>query len=404
MAFSPTQPSIGFILVFLSFFVWGAHPILRRLVKHCDGAGFAFWQFVGEGFFMFFLLILFGSMVSNSGSNDEWVTTTSAFVDIGNSASYPKVWSILIGGFLVGSGDFILPIIMQYIPASIAFPIVCGSCLFLGTLFNFFIVGSNQPVLLFLGLFASFFGVLFLAKGQSYDINNNRNKMKSEKENVEEKNNSDKTIINLEIDNTTTPNNNNNKININMVEEKKEEEKPISLFWVILTLLLGINNSTWSPLATFGQTGENAIVSPYSAFFFLIIGRVFAQFTSHTLYNLIIYHYYYKNKDKQSLQQKSNNLDYSFKTAMKMSKHDRFVAIFEGIFICLGYFAYFLSSIILNKAAAFAITNSAPLFTLILGILFLRELDNYSKVAKILIAVAIGFYVSGILFLTLSSL
>ena len=173
MAFSPTQPSIGFILVFLSFFVWGAHPILRRLVKHCDGAGFAFWQFVGEGFFMFFLLILFGSMVSNSGSNDEWVTTTSAFVDIGNSASYPKVWSILIGGFLVGSGDFILPIIMQYIPASIAFPIVCGSCLFLGTLFNFFIVGSNQPVLLFLGLFASFFGVLFLAKGQSYDINNN---------------------------------------------------------------------------------------------------------------------------------------------------------------------------------------------------------------------------------------
>ena len=189
-----------------------------------------------------------------------------------------------------------------------------------------------------------------------------------------------------------------------MVEEKKEEENPISLFWVILTLLLGINNSTWSPLATLGQTGENAIVSPYSAFFFLIIGRVFAQFTSHTLYNLIIYHYYYKNKDKQSLQQKSNNLDYSFKTAMKMSKHDRFVAIFEGIFICLGYFAYFLSSIILNKAAAFAITNSAPLFTLILGILFLRELDNYSKVAKILIAVAIGFYVSGILFLTLSSL
>ena len=404
MAFSPTQPSIGFILVFLSFFVWGAHPILRRLVKHCDGAGFAFWQFVGEGFFMFFLLILFGSMVSNSGSNDEWVTTTSAFVDIGNSASYPKVWSILIGGFLVGSGDFILPIIMQYIPASIAFPIVCGSCLFLGTLFNFFIVGSNHTVLLFLGLFASFFGVLFLAKGQSYDINNNRNKMKSEKENVEEKNNSDKTIINLEIDNTTTPNNNNNKININMVEEKKEEENPISLFWVILTLLLGINNSTWSPLATLGQTGENAIVSPYSAFFFLIIGRVFAQFTSHTLYNLIIYHYYYKNKDKQSLQQKSNNLDYSFKTAMKMSKHDRFVAIFEGIFICLGYFAYFLSSIILNKAAAFAITNSAPLFTLILGILFLRELDNYSKVAKILIAVAVGFYVSGILFLTLSSL
>ena len=399
MAFSPTQPSIGFILVFLSFFVWGAHPILRRLVKHCDGAGFAFWQFVGEGFFMFFLLILFGSMVSNSGSNDEWVTTTSAFVDIGNSASYPKVWSILIGGFLVGSGDFILPIIMQYIPASIAFPIVCGSCLFLGTLFNFFIVGSNQPVLLFLGLFASFFGVLFLAKGQSYDINNNRNKMKSEKENVEEKN---IEMVQIDNNNNTTTTNSINNNNINMVEEKKEEEeKPISLFWIILTLLLGINNSTWSPLATLGQTGENAIVSPYSAFFFLIIGRVFAQFTSHTLYNLIIYHYYYKNKDKQSLR---NNLDYSFKTAMKMSKHDRFVAILEGIFICLGYFAYFLSSIILNKAAAFAITNSAPLFTLILGILFLRELDNYSKVAKILIAVAIGFYVSGILFLTLSSL
>ena len=399
MAFSPTQPSIGFILVFLSFFVWGAHPILRRLVKHCDGAGFAFWQFVGECFFMFFLLILFGSMVSNSGSNDEWVTTTSAFVDIGNSASYPKVWSILIGGFLVGSGDFILPIIMQYIPASIAFPIVCGSCLFLGTLFNFFIVGSNQPVLLFLGLFASFFGVLFLAKGQSYDINNNRNKMKSEKENVEEKN---IEMVQIDNNNNTTTTNSINNNNINMVEEKKEEEeKPISLFWVILTLLLGINNSTWSPLATLGQTGENAIVSPYSAFFFLIIGRVFAQFTSHSIYNLIIYHYYYKNKDKQSLR---NNLDYSFKTAMKMSKHDRFVAILEGIFICLGYFAYFLSSIILNKAAAFAITNSAPLFTLILGILFLRELDNYSKVAKILIAVAIGFYVSGILFLTLSSL
>lgn len=399
MAFSPTQPSIGFILVFLSFFVWGAHPILRRLVKHCDGAGFAFWQFVGEGFFMFFLLILFGSMVSNSGSNNEWVTTTSAFVDIGNSASYPKVWSILIGGFLVGSGDFILPIIMQYIPASIAFPIVCGSCLFLGTLFNFFIVGSNQPVLLFLGLFASFFGVLFLAKGQSYDINNNRNKMKSEKENVEEKN---IEMVQIDNNNNTTTTNSINNNNINMVEEKKEEEeKPISLFWIILTLLLGINNSTWSPLATLGQTGENAIVSPYSAFFFLIIGRVFAQFTSHSIYNLIIYHYYYKNKDKQSLR---NNLDYSFKTAMKMSKHDRFVAILEGIFICLGYFAYFLSSIILNKAAAFAITNSAPLFTLILGILFLRELDNYSKVAKILIAVAIGFYVSGILFLTLSSL
>ena len=79
-------------------------------------------------------------------------------------------------------------------------------------------------------------------------------------------------------------------------------------------------------------------------FFFLIIGRVFAQFTSHSIYNLIIYHYYYKNKDKQSLR---NNLDYSFKTAMKMSKHDRFVAILEGIFICLGYF--FITRVVLYQ-------------------------------------------------------
>ena len=144
------------------------------------------------------------------------------------------------------------------------------------------------------------------------------------------------------IDNTTTlQTTTTTKSTLTWWRRRKKKKKPISLFWVILTLLLGINNSTWSPLATIGQTGENAIVSPYSAFFFLIIGRVFAQFTSHTSYNLIIYHYYYKNKDKQSLQQKSNNLDYSFKTAMKMSKHDRFVAIFEGIFICLGYFTIF---------------------------------------------------------------
>ena len=108
MAFSPTQPALGFVLVFLSFFVWGAHPILRRLVKECDGAGFAFWQCVGEGMFMFVLITVFGSMVSDSSGDNEWLTTTSAFVDINKSASYPKVWSFLAGGFLVGSGDFIL--------------------------------------------------------------------------------------------------------------------------------------------------------------------------------------------------------------------------------------------------------------------------------------------------------
>ena len=404
MAFSPKQPAIGFVLVFLSFFVWGAHPILRRLVKECDGAGFAFWQFVGEGVFMLFLLAFLGSMVSSNASNDKWVTTTSAFVDINNSASYSKVWSILAGGFLVGSGDFVLPITMQYIPASIAFPIVCGTCLFLGTLFNFFIVGNGKPAFLFIGLFASFFGVLFLAKGQSHDIHHNRNKTKTEQEKDDEFNdiNTTATINTVDmVEGGGKPVNCKEDESVDMVG-KKMEKQTISSFWVILILLLGVNNSTWSPLATLGQTGENAIVSPYAAFFFLIVGRIFAQFTSHAFYNLIIYRWNHKI-DNMSLQETSTKLDYSFKSALEMSKYDRFLAILEGIFICIGYFAYFLSSIVLNKAAAFAITNSAPLFTLTLGVLFLRELDNYSKVAKQLVAMAVTFYVSGILFLTLSS-
>ena len=366
MAFGPEDSAAGIGLVFLSFLFWGAHPICRRLAKDADGAAYALVCFLGECFFALVFCSVFGALTCPS-SNCSWLTTSVGWDEIATTLSTRgKILWIILGGSLVGCGDFFLPIVMSYVPATIAFPIVAGGCLSAGTFMNFLVVGNEKPFALFTGLFAAIFAVLAMAKGQSKRVDPKKVS----------------TVQGIEMTDLAPP-----------AEDdggNEEQSDRGGRKWVFLLVLMGLNNSLWSPLSSLGQSGEDGIGGPYAAYFALELGRVGIQPFIHVLYNGCC---------RKRLSKRS-----SIELAKELTRRDFLYAFMNGMLISVGYFFYFLSSVVVNKAAAFAISNCAPLVTVLLGVCVLREVDTYSSASKKLIALSILLYTAAIALLTFSSL
>jgi uncharacterized membrane protein len=374
MAFGPEDSAAGIGLVFVSFLFWGAHPICRRVAKEADGAAYALVCFLGECFFALVFCSVFGALTCPSSSSCSWLTTSVGWDEISTTLSARgKILWIILGGSLVGCGDFFLPIVMSYVPATIAFPIVAGGCLSAGTFMNFLIVGNAKPIALFTGLFAAIFAVLAMAKGQSKRVG-------------------PKTVSTVQgiIEMTDLTEKASPPTAAEDDGGNEEQSDRGGRKWVFLLVLMGLNNSLWSPLSSLGQSGEDGIGGPYAAYFALELGRVGIQPFIHVLYNGCC---------RKRLSKRS-----SIELAKELTRRDFLYAFLNGMLISVGYFFYFLSSVVVNKAAAFAISNCAPLVTVLLGVCVLREVDTYSSASKKLIALSILLYTAAIALLTFSSL
>jgi drug/metabolite transporter (DMT)-like permease len=71
------------------------------------------------------------------------------------------------------------------------------------------------------------------------------------------------------------------------------------------------------------------------------------------------------------------------------------VCIFYFIF-CLQIITYFMATVVISSAVAFAIFLSTPLVSIALGAFVLRELDDEPLRKKLLVAAIIGLYIVAI--------
>ena len=376
MVFAPVSTGAAVVCMFLSFAFWGAHPILRRIAPDVDGAAYSLLMFAGEGLWAIFLCTVLGELKAG-GSASTFLNSTSGWTEFTVALSNTKSIWILAGGAFVGAGDFVLPIVMSYIPASIAFPTVAGVCLMFGTVINVAIDGSEKPVFLYTGLFFALAGVVCLAYGQSKNVDateapDSGSMVTVEMVIVGEKHGQKVGVV-------TSP-----------LDAEKESTRGKTMQWILLLIIMGINNSAWGPLSTVGRSGSDGITDAYPAFMLLELGRVGIQVLTHLIYNGCSC---YKKLGRRG----------TFAMARAAKRRDVGIAFLNGAFVSMGYFCYFLSSSIVNKAAAFAVSNCSPLFTVFLGVCLLRELKNYTAEEKKIVAIAIVLYATAISFLTMAA-
>jgi hypothetical protein len=51
---------------------------------------------------------------------------------------------IMLGGAFVGFGDSICFTVLSYVPSSLAFPLIVGTCIVVGTTISYIVDGSNN--------------------------------------------------------------------------------------------------------------------------------------------------------------------------------------------------------------------------------------------------------------------
>lgn len=172
------------------------------------------------------------------------------------------------------------------------------------------------------------------------------------------------------------------------------ETKPNTRNWVYICVFAGALTGMWSPLSTLGTSGEGAVLNPYSALFLFQCGQtlgapIYLSYSS----------YLFKRNEK------SPSFEYP---------HILFLELFElptetvlyglacGGVVGFGFTMYFIASSVVSPAISFATAACCPLFTILLGILFGKQLSGASRLKTALLFGAVCFYIIAIVLIAAS--
>jgi hypothetical protein len=153
--------------------------------------------------------------------------------------------------------------------------------------------------------------------------------------------------------------------------------------WVVLLIGIGALNSSWGALSTVGRRN----VSVHSSYFLLVLGRIGVQPVGQTMMQLILF--------------KKSPL-HLFMKVLSLPRRDKFRAYGCGLLIGLGYYTYFIGSNVVNKSAAFAISNCSPLWTIVLGVCVQKDLLQYQTKAKVAVLASAALFILSVVVLSLS--
>eukprot|EP00040_Diaphanoeca_grandis_P005894 m.34992 g.34992 ORF g.34992 m.34992 type:complete len:433 (+) comp17065_c0_seq2:252-1550(+) len=153
--------------------------------------------------------------------------------------------------------------------------------------------------------------------------------------------------------------------------------------WMVVLLLLGLCNSSFGPMSTFGRepfTSRETICVFMNA-------RVFIQPFCHLFIYLCGY-------------TRPLLLRTAWETPMKL----KMCVFSSGLCLGGGYIMFFEGSQNLNKASSVAIGCSCALFTTVLGALILRDLREYTRMQKTAVFVSVFIFMGALVLLTLAAL
>eukprot|EP00602_Paraphysomonas_sp_CaronLab_P012634 CAMPEP_0185041652 /NCGR_PEP_ID=MMETSP1103-20130426/41231_1 /TAXON_ID=36769 /ORGANISM="Paraphysomonas bandaiensis, Strain Caron Lab Isolate" /LENGTH=358 /DNA_ID=CAMNT_0027581485 /DNA_START=120 /DNA_END=1193 /DNA_ORIENTATION=- len=301
----------------------------------------------------------------------------SEFISTGDSE---HIFSLILGGFVVGHGDFLILTACTRIPFSIAFPIHAGYGMVQGTLLNIIIEGFHGNLLLLSsGIFCALVAIVCMAVSDNY-AEDSTSRVSSHLS--YEKRTSFTSILSSEIqwdESVYSP-----LVECGSADESSSEERLTSKRfvnpWVYVCLLGGVCGGLWSPLTTLGRTGENSVDNPYMSLFLFMCGQSLSLPS-------VLYIYGFEMITRET-DCKPVTMDKFFISYYELPFRDRVFGTITGCIVNMGYMCYFISSEVIPSTESFAIAHCAPLVTIFIGVVLFRQLKNATFVQSALIASA----------------
>ena len=391
MAFAPRQPAPCYVLLFLCIAAWGSYAPLRRTSKSIAGSTFGTLAFLAELTWACTACFVGGSLGGDRGGgggggggdvfDGEADFFQRLYTDVAGDPNAAML--VVLGGALVGFGDSVSFTVLSYVPSSLAFPLVVGTCTAVGTTVSFFVDvdGSAKPALLFSGIVLLLPSVGLLSYAQSLPPKSTGSDKNSNAgtgadgagavaadggiaiELAERKNTADDESVPAISASpaTTTP----------------------RWKWIVLLIVIGTINAMWGPLSTVGRRR----CSVHSAYFLLSMGRIGIQPLSQSLTQLCVF-----RKSPWHLLCECWNTP----------RRDKLCAFACGLLIGIGYYTYFVGSNVVNKSASFAISNCSPLWTIFIGVCVQRDLKHYQRKAKVAVLASAVCFIIAVALLSLS--
>ena len=125
----------------------------------------------------------------------------------------------------------------------------------------------------------------------------------------------------------------------------------------------------------------------HSAYWLLSAGRIGVQPFSQSLMECLVF---------------GNTPCDLLRECYNVPRRDKYKALGCGWLIGVGYYTYFVGSNVVNKSASFAISNCSPLWTIVIGVVCQRDLQQYRPEARLAVLGSVVCFVVAVALLSLS--
>ena len=273
-------------------------------------------------------------------------------------------------GFVAANGDFLISIACVHIPFSVAFPIYAGVGLVEGSLLNLMIEGNQLHLSFYiLGLVFGIVAIICMSMSSFYPSHTNI--ARSVK--------------------TTNPKDEECRESYGSVTYQKTQPTKA---WVAVSLFAGLLTGLWSPLATIGATGKGRINNPYVLVFYFMCGQMLAL--------PIMTFYYGRFIIVRDTKGPPITLRTYFTLIYDLKARDKILSLSAGFIVGIGYSFYFIATVKLPSAIAFAIGACCPLVTISIGAILFCEFRSASLAKRLFVLSAAISFLGAISFLFLA--
>lgn len=385
LAATSTPIAMGMLVV--NMLCWGSWPAVRELCG-VPMPAFAFLNMLSQ---LITSLVFLGTIGSGH---------TAALLGLGNDDSAmehlqvlfakPLVDStgslaIMAGGFLLGHGDHLGSLAMQFIPASIAYPLYGGIAVCFGTLLNAAQVGfGTRPEYTLLGMAGIAVGLVCLAVGQDVGTRHAQETKAREvlvRAESEANSNSDSGTYALEIQSTGSSEAMKTDGKLGSSSSSLEASPQLSSrAAMLLCIFAGLTAACSSPLTTFAR--KAAEDDAYETAFLFALGHACA----------------YPSVAWMGTRIGGVSISRSFK---ELTPKRCLFGCMCGVMICSGWIMFFLASVPIPPSIALALTACNPLIAIANGFLT-GQFSSAPKKQLLLLACSSSCYFIAVMLLASS--
>lgn len=249
---------------------------------------------------------------------------------------------------------------------------------------NYIIDGSDKPYFLFGGTALALVAIVCLGWSSSKVVETTPSAVVTDKAIINMTAKNKESLMQAHSSSEDEEIGNFVKIKKTKVEEDEEKKKKSILQYVMILVLFGVTNSSWTACSTIAGDNANVNLKALS----LGIARFLVQIPVQFIYSKISGKFTFVE---------------TIREAFKMPSRDRKLSAVCGILVSLGYWTYFNAVSHVNPAVAFAVSNCSPLVTTLVGVFVLGELQKYTNIGKFGVALSSIFFVSAIICISLAN-